>query len=103
MWVKNYIIILFWPRVLPLAMELAPKCNSFREIGVINLKFISFENFLGRELRNSRYQFLNVRLVLFGLVKFVVKSTTSFLKLFSFYHNYLILIFKISNEDPNIF
>jgi hypothetical protein len=33
-------------------MELAPKCNSFREIGVINLEFISFENFLGRELRN---------------------------------------------------
>jgi hypothetical protein len=95
MWVKNYTIILFWLRALPLAMELVPKCNSFREIGVINLEFISFENFLGRELRNSRSQFLNVRLVLLGLVKFVVKITTSFLKLFSFYHNYLILIFKI--------
>jgi hypothetical protein len=67
MWVKNYTIILFWLRALPLAMELVPKCNSFREIGVINLEFISFENFLGRELRNSRSQFLNVRLVLLGL------------------------------------
>jgi hypothetical protein len=93
--VKNYTIILFWPRALPLAMEFAPKCNSFREIGVINLKFISFENFLGSELKNSQSQFLNVKLVLLGLVKFVVKMTTSFLKLFSFYHNYLILIFKI--------
>jgi hypothetical protein len=53
MWVKNYTIILFWPRALPLAMELSPKCNSFRGIGVINLDFISFENFLGKELRNS--------------------------------------------------
>jgi len=82
MWVKNYTIILFWPRALPLTMELAPKCNSFREIGVINLKFISFENLLGRKSRNSRSQFLNVRLVLLGLVKFVVKITTNFLKLF---------------------
>jgi hypothetical protein len=93
MLVKNYTIILFWPRGLPLAMELAPRCNSFREIGIINLIFISFENFLGRELRNSQSQFLNVRLVLLGLVKSVVIFTTSFLKLFSFYHNYLILIF----------
>jgi hypothetical protein len=84
MWVKNYTIILFWPKGLPLAMELAPKCNSFREIGVINLDFISFENFLGKELRNFPSQFLNVRLVFLGLVKFVVKITTSFLKLFSF-------------------
>jgi len=38
-----------------------------------------------------------------GLVKFVVKITTSFLKLFSFYHNYLIFIFKIYNHSPNIF
>jgi hypothetical protein len=87
MWVKNYTIILFWPRALSLAMELVPKCNSFREIGVIHLEFISFENFLGKELRNSQSQFLNVGLVLLGLVKFVVKITTNFLKLFSFYHN----------------
>jgi hypothetical protein len=78
-----------------LAMELAPKCNSFREIGLINLKFISFEN--------SWSQFLNARLVLLGLVKFVVKITTSFFRFFSFYHNYLILIFKIYNQGPNIF
>jgi len=38
MWVKNYTIILFWPRALPLAMELVPKCNPFREIGV-NISF----------------------------------------------------------------
>jgi hypothetical protein len=68
-------------------MELAPKCNSFREIGVINFKFISFENFLGKKLRNFQSQFLNVRPVFLGLVKFVVKITTSFLKFFSFYHN----------------
>jgi len=49
MWVKNYIIILFWPRALSLAMELAPKCNSFRETSVIHLEFITFENFLGKE------------------------------------------------------
>jgi hypothetical protein len=53
-------------------MELAPRCNSFREIGVINFKFISFENFLGRKLRNFQSQFLNVRPVFLGLVKFVV-------------------------------
>jgi len=31
MWVKNYTIILFGLRALPLAMELAPKWNSFKE------------------------------------------------------------------------
>jgi hypothetical protein len=67
-------------------MEL-PKCNSFREIGVINFKFVSFENFLGRKLRDFQSQFLNARPVFLGLVKFVVKITTSFLKFFSFYHN----------------
>jgi len=82
--VKNYTIILFWPRALPLAMELAPKCNSFREIGVINLKFISFENLLGRKSRNSRSQFLNVKLVLLGLVNIVVKLQQVFSS-FSFF------------------
>jgi len=43
MWVKN--TPSFYFGLGPLAMELAPKCNSFREIGLINLKFISFGNY----------------------------------------------------------